>query len=197
MFWEGHKIFWYLHQLFDWQYIGQIIRGDFAKFCGLLRIYELYKRLQWFWFSKFSCDKIIHYFLKVYYRAFYVTIIFFWLVCVFWVWKKHGVDLSTPMFYWCFYYNKDEAENEWRILFMRKRMLSKELPSHNGTKVFFENSIWYSISYSNVLKSIHYKRHAFWIFTHPKSNTFVDIIQNIIGTAGIWTHDQQIRSRSS
>ena len=28
-------------QLFDWQYIGQIIGGDFAKFCGLLRIYEL------------------------------------------------------------------------------------------------------------------------------------------------------------
>ena len=26
---------------FDWQYIGQIIDGDFAKFCGLLRIYEL------------------------------------------------------------------------------------------------------------------------------------------------------------
>ena len=31
-----------LRQLFDWQYIGQIIVGDFAKFCGLLRIYELY-----------------------------------------------------------------------------------------------------------------------------------------------------------
>ena len=31
-----------LLQLFDWQYIGQIIGGDFAKFCGLLRIYELY-----------------------------------------------------------------------------------------------------------------------------------------------------------
>ena len=27
--------------IFDWQYIGQIIGGDFAKFCGLLRIYEL------------------------------------------------------------------------------------------------------------------------------------------------------------
>jgi hypothetical protein len=31
----------FLHQLFDWQYIGQIIGGDFAKFCGLLKIYEL------------------------------------------------------------------------------------------------------------------------------------------------------------
>ena len=31
-----------LHQSYDWQYIGQIIGGDFAKFCGLLRIYELY-----------------------------------------------------------------------------------------------------------------------------------------------------------
>ena len=34
-----------LHQLFDWQYIGQIIGGDFAKCCGLLRIYKLYKEL--------------------------------------------------------------------------------------------------------------------------------------------------------
>ena len=42
IFWEGHKILQNLHQLFDWQYTGQIIGGDFAKFCGLLRIYELY-----------------------------------------------------------------------------------------------------------------------------------------------------------
>ena len=26
----------------NWQYIGQIIGEDFAKFCGLLRMYELY-----------------------------------------------------------------------------------------------------------------------------------------------------------
>ena len=32
-----------LHQLFDWQYIGQIIGRDFAKFCGLIRMYELLK----------------------------------------------------------------------------------------------------------------------------------------------------------
>ena len=43
IFWEGHKILRNLHQLFDWHYIGQIIGGDFAKFCGLLRIYELYE----------------------------------------------------------------------------------------------------------------------------------------------------------
>ena len=36
IFWDGHKIF-------DWQYIGQIIGGDFEKFCGLLRIYEFYR----------------------------------------------------------------------------------------------------------------------------------------------------------
>ena len=42
IFLEGHIILPNLHQLFDWQYIGQIIGGDFAKFCGLLRIYELY-----------------------------------------------------------------------------------------------------------------------------------------------------------
>ena len=34
--------------IFDWQYIGQIIGGDFAKFYGLLRIYELYKNLHLF-----------------------------------------------------------------------------------------------------------------------------------------------------
>ena len=43
IFWEGHKILRNLHQLFDWQYIGQIIGGDFANFCGLLRLYELYQ----------------------------------------------------------------------------------------------------------------------------------------------------------
>ena len=36
----SHKILQNLHQL--WQYIvGQITGGDFAKLCGLLRIYEL------------------------------------------------------------------------------------------------------------------------------------------------------------
>ena len=32
IFWEGHKILRNLHQLFDWQYIGQIIGRDFVKF---------------------------------------------------------------------------------------------------------------------------------------------------------------------
>ena len=41
IFWEGHKILRNLHCWFDWHYIGQINAGDFAKFCGLLRIYEL------------------------------------------------------------------------------------------------------------------------------------------------------------
>jgi hypothetical protein len=40
IFGEGHNILQNLHQ-FDWQYIGKIIVGDFAKFYGLLRIYEL------------------------------------------------------------------------------------------------------------------------------------------------------------
>ena len=43
IFWEGHKILRNFHLTFDWHYIGQIIDGDFTKFCGLLRIYELYK----------------------------------------------------------------------------------------------------------------------------------------------------------
>ena len=39
VFWEGHKILQNLQQLFDWQYLGQMIGGDFAKFCGLLRLH--------------------------------------------------------------------------------------------------------------------------------------------------------------
>ena len=31
-----------LHRRFEWHYIGQIYGGDFAKFWGILRIYELY-----------------------------------------------------------------------------------------------------------------------------------------------------------
>ena len=46
IFWEGHKILQNLHSsaLYIWLvYMGQIYGGDFAKFCGLLRIHELYK----------------------------------------------------------------------------------------------------------------------------------------------------------
>ena len=41
--WKGHKILQNIHRRrFDWHYIGQIYGGDFTKFCGLLRTYELY-----------------------------------------------------------------------------------------------------------------------------------------------------------
>ena len=43
IFWESHKFFRNLHQLFVQCTASQIIGGDFAKFCGLLRIYELYE----------------------------------------------------------------------------------------------------------------------------------------------------------
>ena len=45
IFWEDLKILQNLHQLFEVQYSEQIIVGDFAKFRGLFRIYELYRRL--------------------------------------------------------------------------------------------------------------------------------------------------------
>ena len=35
-----------LHLTFDWHYTGQKLDEDFAKFCGLLRIYELYHGIQ-------------------------------------------------------------------------------------------------------------------------------------------------------
>ena len=41
IFWEGHNILQNLHQLFVLGTASQIVNGDFAKFCGLLRIYEL------------------------------------------------------------------------------------------------------------------------------------------------------------
>ena len=41
MFWEGHKILRNLHLLFVLCTDRQIMGGDFAKFCGLLRIYEI------------------------------------------------------------------------------------------------------------------------------------------------------------
>ena len=41
---EGHKMLRNIHLIFDWHYIGQMIHGYFAKICGLLRIYELYKK---------------------------------------------------------------------------------------------------------------------------------------------------------
>ena len=46
IFWEGHKILRNLHQLFVLCTASQIIGGDFAKSCGLLRIYELYS-IKW------------------------------------------------------------------------------------------------------------------------------------------------------
>ena len=41
IFWEGQKILRNLHSRFVLCSNGQIYSGDFAKFCGLLRIYEL------------------------------------------------------------------------------------------------------------------------------------------------------------
>ena len=42
IFWEVHKFLRNLHLRFVLCSKGQICSGDFAKFCGLLRIYELY-----------------------------------------------------------------------------------------------------------------------------------------------------------
>ena len=48
-----------LHCRFDWEYIGQIYGGDFAKFCGLLRIYnELHKPKKVWLYSKLECNSI-------------------------------------------------------------------------------------------------------------------------------------------
>ena len=41
IFWEGHKILRNLHLTFDYSTYSQKLGEDFAKFCDLLRIYEL------------------------------------------------------------------------------------------------------------------------------------------------------------
>ena len=41
IFLEGHKILRNLHLTFDHSTHSQNLGGDFAKFCGLLRIYEI------------------------------------------------------------------------------------------------------------------------------------------------------------
>ena len=43
IFWKGQKILQNLHQLFVLCTASQVIDGDFAKFCGLLKLYELYQ----------------------------------------------------------------------------------------------------------------------------------------------------------
>ena len=42
IFWEGHKILQNLHLTFDYSTYSQKLDENFAKFCGLLRIHELY-----------------------------------------------------------------------------------------------------------------------------------------------------------
>ena len=41
IFWEGHKILRNLPLTFDYSTYSQKLGEDFAKFCGLLKIYEL------------------------------------------------------------------------------------------------------------------------------------------------------------
>ena len=41
IFWDGHKILRNLHLNFDYSTYSQKLGKDFAKFSGLLRIYEL------------------------------------------------------------------------------------------------------------------------------------------------------------
>ena len=67
IFWEGHKILRNIHQIFDWQYIGQIIGGDFAKFCGLLRIYELYFAKSSITWLEYNWDQYRWMGLKIYF----------------------------------------------------------------------------------------------------------------------------------
>ena len=41
IFWENHNILRNLHQVFDWQYTGQIIGGDFVAFSEYIELYTV------------------------------------------------------------------------------------------------------------------------------------------------------------
>ena len=61
IFWEGHKILQNLPLTFDCMYCMQKLGEDFAKFCGLLRIDELYRSstLRNLFFSTSAPKKLI------------------------------------------------------------------------------------------------------------------------------------------
>ena len=44
IFREGHRLLRNLHQLVDWQYIGQMIGGDFAKLVAFSEYMNIYIR---------------------------------------------------------------------------------------------------------------------------------------------------------
>ena len=55
IFWEGHKMLRNLHLTFDYSTYSQRLGEDFAKFCGLLRIYELYRYISFISISIHTC----------------------------------------------------------------------------------------------------------------------------------------------
>ena len=89
MFWEDNKILLNLHQLFVLFTASQIIVGDFTKFCGLLRIYEVYLRSNGFcsFFGRNRrSQKNILKLIDLYFAPYY-----FWYVLIFWYisrWKS-------------------------------------------------------------------------------------------------------------
>ena len=77
LFWEGHKILRHLHFNFVLCSASQKQGEDVAKFCGLLRIYELYQdtnshsytNLLLIWFMRFynflALSRLYHLFLEI------------------------------------------------------------------------------------------------------------------------------------
>ena len=58
MFWEGNKILRNLHLNFVYSTYRHKLGGDFANFCGLLRIYKLYQ--QWCTLNCQTSKRIIY-----------------------------------------------------------------------------------------------------------------------------------------
>ena len=65
-----------LHLTFDWHYIGQKYGGDFAKFFGLLRIYELYRTCMiWDLFSFLQREDLPRLYIgvRIFFKFFEIT----------------------------------------------------------------------------------------------------------------------------
>ena len=60
IFWEGHKILRNLPLTFDCIYCSQKLGEDFANFCGLLRLYELYIHINFKIYSRLLTCLIGH-----------------------------------------------------------------------------------------------------------------------------------------
>ena len=126
IFWEGHKILQNLHRRFYRYYIGQIYGADFAKICGLLRMYEFYHLEYYFsgWMTYKKQIKMISALMNYSMSCLAMNNITNTSKCNFTLWFKTGSDY---IIYWLVRYffflgfivskNPTVLERFWDFLF--------------------------------------------------------------------------------